>query len=74
MKTDNPILKGIIITLAVVGLGMTLIPSILHFSGRISSEQVNLWMAIGMVIWFITGSIWLGGKKGEIENPPDLTE
>lgn len=74
MKINNPILKSIIIFLAIAGLLITLIPSILHFTGNISSEKVNLWMAIGMMLWFITGGIWLGGKKGEIETPPDLTE
>jgi hypothetical protein len=63
MLLNNTIVKIVIRVLAIVALLLTLIPSILHFAGKIPSEKVNLWMGIGMVLWFLTGSFWLGRKQ-----------
>jgi hypothetical protein len=63
MLQNNFIIKGVIPVLAIAALGLTIIPALMHFYGRLESADVNVLMAIGMVLWFLTGSFWLGRKK-----------
>lgn len=50
-----PLLK----ILSFIGLGMTIIPSILVYLGTISHDtHINL-MGIGMVAWFVTAPFWI---------------
>lgn len=63
MQPDNIIIKLLIRVLAIIALLLTLMPSILHYTGNMAPERVNLWMGIGMVLWFLTGSFWLGKKS-----------
>ncbi len=65
MFENNIILKITIRVLAVIGLILTILPSLLHFSGVIEMDTMKTWMAIGMFIWFLTGSFWLGKKTKE---------
>ncbi|MCB0584648.1 MAG: hypothetical protein KDD06_04885 [Phaeodactylibacter sp.] len=45
--------------LAISGLALTLLPSMLVFSGAIST-QTNKWlMGIGMVLWFTMAPFWI---------------
>lgn len=45
--------------LAFGGLALTLIPSMLVFTGAIS-PQTNKWlMALGMLIWFAVAPFWI---------------
>lgn len=63
MAEKNIFIKVMIRVLAIVGLILTIVPSILHFSEIISLQAVHTWMAVGMVVWFLTGSFWLGKKS-----------
>ena len=56
-------MKYIYIILAVVGLAMLLVPSLLFFSGKIESEQMKNYMFIGTLLWFSGAIPWLGKKK-----------
>lgn len=56
-------MKTLLIILSVAGLLLTLIPSFLLWYGTISWEQLNLYMAGGMVLWFATATFWLGRKR-----------
>ncbi|WP_236979756.1 hypothetical protein [Membranihabitans maritimus] len=38
--------------IAFIGLGLTIIPSFLLFSGGIDSSACKTLMAVGMVVWF----------------------
>jgi hypothetical protein len=67
MAEKNTILKVIIRILAIAGLVMTILPSILHFAGRLDMQAMKTWMAAGMFLWFLTGSFWLGKKSKEEE-------
>lgn len=49
--------------ISLVGLLMTIVPSILLFSGKISHIQQNWYMAIGTFIWFLSAIFWLGKKS-----------
>ncbi len=65
MTEKNPLLKILIRILAITGLVMTILPSILHFAGSMDMEAMKIWMAAGMFLWFLTGSFWLGKKSKE---------
>jgi hypothetical protein len=44
--------------LAIVGLALTLIPSILVFTGYITQDINKMLMTIGTVVWFACAPIW----------------
>jgi hypothetical protein len=48
-----------------IGLGLTLIPSILVFTGIISFDSHITLMMVGMLCWFLTAPFWI--NKGEAE-------
>jgi hypothetical protein len=54
--------------LAIIGLLLTIGPSVLHFFGQLESSRVNVWMIIGMVVWFISAFIWYGRKRGDVQS------
>ncbi len=66
MSDNKLIFKIIIRVLAIIGLVMTILPSLLHFGGVIGMDTMKLWMDIGMFVWFLTGSFWLGKKTKEV--------
>ncbi|MEZ5038876.1 MAG: hypothetical protein R2828_03265 [Saprospiraceae bacterium] len=45
--------KNILKIIGVVGLGLTIIPSILVFVGSLSFETNKPLMLVGMVLWFL---------------------
>lgn len=49
--------------LAVAGLVLTLIPSILTFVGSIDIQMNKRLMLIGMILWFTTASFLIKIKK-----------
>ena len=51
--------------LASVGLMMVLVPSILHFMGRMELDQMKTFMLLGTMLWFAGAIPWLGRKKRE---------
>ncbi|MCB0548980.1 MAG: hypothetical protein KDD19_15480 [Phaeodactylibacter sp.] len=54
------ILVGI---LALSGLALTLIPSVLVFAGAISTQTNKVLMAAGMLLWFTMGPFWIRRAK-----------
>ena len=49
--------------LAISGLALTLIPSLLLFQEAISGVFQKQLMALGMVLWFLTAPYWIGKKR-----------
>ena len=49
--------------LAISGLALTLIPSLLLFQEAISGVLQKQLMALGMVLWFFTAPYWIGKKR-----------
>lgn len=45
--------KNILRIIGIVGLGLTIIPSILVFVGSLSFETNKPLMLVGMVLWFL---------------------
>lgn len=49
--------------LALAGLILILIPSILFFYGNLAPEHMRTYMFLGTVLWFAGAIPWLGRKK-----------
>jgi hypothetical protein len=49
--------------IASAGLAMVLIPSILHYLGRMDSNQMKTLIFLGTMLWFAGAIPWLGRKK-----------
>ncbi|MFK7843791.1 MAG: hypothetical protein AB8G77_00715 [Rhodothermales bacterium] len=48
-----------------LGLGLTVIPSMLVFSGDITWERHALLMLIGTLMWFGTAPFWMKDKEAQ---------
>lgn len=44
------------------GLGLTVVPAFLVFSGAITWATHARLMLLGMVLWFATAPLWIGRK------------
>lgn len=51
--------KTLIGIIALSGLALTLIPSILVFTGALSAPTNKVLMAAGMLLWFTTAPFWI---------------
>ena len=56
-------MKLLLMILSYIGLGLTLIPSILVFHGDISGDQNKYLMMVGTILWFVTAPFWMNKKK-----------
>jgi len=56
-------MKYFYIILAVVGLTLTLVPSLLLFFDVMEAGQMKNYMLIGTLLWFSGAIPWLGKKK-----------
>ena len=52
--------------IAYAGLAMVLVPSILHYMDRMSSDQMKTWIFLGTMLWFAGAIPWLGRKTREL--------
>jgi hypothetical protein len=50
-------MKTILNILSLIGLALTLIPSILLLTGSLKAGQVTTLMTVGMVLWFVTRTL-----------------
>jgi hypothetical protein len=50
---------------AVAGLLMMLVPSLLFYFSTIENDQMKLYMGIGTLLWFAGAIPWLGRKKAQ---------
>lgn len=50
------------IILSMIGLGLTVIPSLLVFAGVLTLYENKELMFAGTVLWFITAPLWIGKK------------
>lgn len=55
----------ILMLIGMIGLGLTLIPSILVFRGSISLETHRNLMFLGTIIWLVTAPFWVGKRAEE---------
>ena len=52
-------MKNLIKFISYIGLGLTLIPSFLVFTGNISLDSSKMLTFIGTIIWFISAPSWM---------------
>ena len=55
-------MKMLLILLSLIGLGLTGIPSVLYFMGKIELEYSHHLMTVGMIIWFVSAPFWINAK------------
>jgi hypothetical protein len=53
-------MKKLLMVASLIGLGLTLIPSLLVFSGSVTLESNKALMLLGTLLWFGAASKWLG--------------
>ena len=51
---------------SILGLGLTVVPAVLVFSGTLTWDTHAMLMAIGALLWFATAPFWLL-KEGSTE-------
>ncbi|MEX0882686.1 MAG: hypothetical protein WDZ72_04365 [Cyclobacteriaceae bacterium] len=61
-------MKLLIKILSYLGLGLTLFPSFLLFSGIIESGTCKQLMMFGTVLWFITAPFWMNKNQSSEED------
>ncbi|MBN1351185.1 hypothetical protein JXJ21_17330 [candidate division KSB1 bacterium] len=52
-------MKSLLKIISYLGLAATVVPSCLVFTGTIELETHKLFMAIGMIAWFLTAPFWM---------------
>ena len=57
-------MKLLIKFISYVGLGLTLILSLLVFVGNISFDSSKMLMFIGTIIWFVSAPSWMNKAEG----------
>lgn len=64
-------MKLLLIILSYIGLGLTIIPSILVLLGEMPVAQNKYIMMIGTILWFVTAPFWMNKKikSKEPESP-----
>lgn len=58
-------MKIILITIAMIGLILTIVPSILVFTNTIEITTHKNIMLVGTILWFITAPLWMGKKDAK---------
>lgn len=48
---------------SIVGLGLTVLPSVLVFAGRLTWNTHAVLMAVGALLWFATAPFWMVEKE-----------
>ena len=44
---------------SVIGLGLTVVPAFLVFSGTLTWDTHAVLMAVGALLWFVTAPFWM---------------
>ena len=42
-----------------VSLVLTIVPSLIFFTGDLVLSQMKIYMGVGMVLWFVTAPFWI---------------
>jgi hypothetical protein len=42
-----------------VSLVLTIVPSLIFFTGGLELSQMKIYMGVGMVLWFVTAPFWI---------------
>lgn len=53
--------------ISLIGLALTIVPSLIHLFGDLSEKMTFTLMGVGMVIWYVAATPWLAFKKEELD-------
>lgn len=42
-----------------LSLALTIVPSLIFFTGDLELSQMKVYMGVGMVLWFVTAPFWI---------------
>jgi hypothetical protein len=56
-------MKLLVKFISYIGLGLTLIPAFLVFTGNISFDSSKILMFIGTIIWFVSAPGWMNKNE-----------
>jgi hypothetical protein len=56
-------MKRILTILSLLGLGLTIVPSLLVFSSTITKQTHFDLMTVGLVLWFAAAPFWMKSKS-----------
>ena len=56
-------MKILVTILAIIALGLTIIPSILVFTGSMELDMHKHLMTAGTILWFVSAPIWFRKKS-----------
>ncbi len=56
-------LKPLLIIISVVGLLLTIVPSVLKFKGLVDMQDHYHMMLAGTILWFVTAPFWMETKS-----------
>lgn len=56
-------MKPILKIISVLGLALTIVPSLLVFSSVITKQTHFRLMTVGLVLWFATAPFWMRSKS-----------
>ena len=59
------IMKLVLKIISYIGIGLTIIPSILFLIHKIELSQLKLYMLIGVIVWFGSAVFWVGKGRSE---------
>lgn len=57
-------MKRLVKFISYIGLGLTLIPSFLVFTGNMSLDASKMFAFVGTIIWFLSAPSWMNKAKG----------
>ena len=52
-------MKNLIKIGSFVSLVLTIVPSLIFFTGGLELSQMKIYMGVGMVLWFVTAPFWI---------------
>ena len=52
-------MKNLIKIGSFVSLVLTIVPSLIFFTGDLELSQMKIYMGVGMVLWFVTAPFWI---------------
>lgn len=53
-------MKAIAVTVSLLALMATIVPSVLYFKGNLDHEPAKLASLIGTIAWFVVTPLWMG--------------
>jgi len=60
-------MKSLFHIIALIGLALTIVPSMIHLFGTLDLKTTFNLMTAGMILWIIGGTPWLAFKKDELD-------